>query len=447
MKNKRCITCKQVKALTEFPKDGATNDGHRPKCRDCMAARRKALYSKEAEAAKYRRTGAKNRGKINASRNLKLYLRTKLCGTVDLIATRKYVELGVNLKSLEKWNVRKREIIKADVEKNYAKDNLIRNRLVKSRAFSNKLNFSNNKHALRLLIQKNYPDNLKKIKNYRQSTVGTEVKATGYMLAQLTLTHRAVSVNNILHASCKLCGKLFKPTRSQTTNALLSIRTIGSYYNLYCSDGCRRSCTLTHLKPVDFASGLLKLWADSVKDRDGHTCQICDSLQYPQAHHIKPKATNPLLAYDLENGITLCRTCHMTKVHVDECSTHAISQRSCKAKHSRKEFKHTLTKNRRNIFYTALKWRNSEQKKKTLRDTNIADLSAMFLAFTRNKSPRALNNKFEHLINQSNNVMRRTTLNWLNGQDKNGLTRNADTYNTFMNNPDVKAFRSKPKRY
>lgn len=29
-----------------------------------------------------------------------------------------------------------------------------------------------------------------------------------------------------------------------------------------------------------------------------------------QVHHIRPWSKNPLLRYDPNNGITLCRTCH-----------------------------------------------------------------------------------------------------------------------------------------
>ena len=57
-------------------------------------------------------------------------------------------------------------------------------------------------------------------------------------------------------------------------------------------------------------------WRNHVFERDNYTCQKCGEHSgnghavelHP--HHIKPFATNPLLRYDLDNGITLCKSCH-----------------------------------------------------------------------------------------------------------------------------------------
>jgi len=52
-------------------------------------------------------------------------------------------------------------------------------------------------------------------------------------------------------------------------------------------------------------------WTKSVKERDGRRCQCCDSAENLHAHHIKPKALHPELAFDISNGITLCESCHI----------------------------------------------------------------------------------------------------------------------------------------
>lgn len=36
----------------------------------------------------------------------------------------------------------------------------------------------------------------------------------------------------------------------------------------------------------------------------------CSCKKGLQVHHIRPWSKNPLLRYDIKNGITLCRTCH-----------------------------------------------------------------------------------------------------------------------------------------
>jgi 5-methylcytosine-specific restriction endonuclease McrA len=64
-------------------------------------------------------------------------------------------------------------------------------------------------------------------------------------------------------------------------------------------------------------------WAKAIKKRDNYTCRRCGITQDEylakvgqniQSHHIKPKETFPELAYNLDNGLTLCGTCH-GKVH------------------------------------------------------------------------------------------------------------------------------------
>jgi len=77
-------------------------------------------------------------------------------------------------------------------------------------------------------------------------------------------------------------------------------------------------------------------WAKHVYERDNYTCQHCGAkgIEPSQsfieqegrtitifdpglklyAHHIKPYALFPKLAYDIDNGITLCHKCHV-KAH------------------------------------------------------------------------------------------------------------------------------------
>ena len=61
---------------------------------------------------------------------------------------------------------------------------------------------------------------------------------------------------------------------------------------------------------------LHRLWAIMVKRRDNKVCRRCHATQELQAHHIKPKALFPRLAYKLWNGITLCRRCHKEYHHI-----------------------------------------------------------------------------------------------------------------------------------
>lgn len=58
----------------------------------------------------------------------------------------------------------------------------------------------------------------------------------------------------------------------------------------------------------------LKQWSKSVRDRDNNTCQIC-GLQSTEpmkihAHHLESFDTHKELRTDIDNGVTLCNSCH-----------------------------------------------------------------------------------------------------------------------------------------
>lgn len=53
------------------------------------------------------------------------------------------------------------------------------------------------------------------------------------------------------------------------------------------------------------------IWRKTVYARDNWTCQHCKVKQrFPVAHHIKTFKDYPELRFDVDNGITLCRSCH-----------------------------------------------------------------------------------------------------------------------------------------
>jgi hypothetical protein len=60
----------------------------------------------------------------------------------------------------------------------------------------------------------------------------------------------------------------------------------------------------------------LRLWREAVFARDAWTCQHCGDNKGGNlnAHHIKQFAHFPELRTAIENGITLCKSCHI-KVH------------------------------------------------------------------------------------------------------------------------------------
>lgn len=72
-----------------------------------------------------------------------------------------------------------------------------------------------------------------------------------------------------------------------------------------------------------FSSYKLRKWRVAVLKRDGYRCQLCNDKPSQtsrlSAHHIEPKALVPSLAYDINNGITLCSAvCHRRICHQEQ---------------------------------------------------------------------------------------------------------------------------------
>lgn len=71
-------------------------------------------------------------------------------------------------------------------------------------------------------------------------------------------------------------------------------------------------------------------WSEKVKRRAGYLCQECRKYGRTEnglpvaakiAHHIKPLAQYPELAYDVTNGEALCLKCH-AKRHPEKGGKH-----------------------------------------------------------------------------------------------------------------------------
>lgn len=52
-------------------------------------------------------------------------------------------------------------------------------------------------------------------------------------------------------------------------------------------------------------------WIRAVKERDGYRCKNCGTTEKLHAHHIVPWKEDFNLRFDIDNGETLCSTCHL----------------------------------------------------------------------------------------------------------------------------------------
>lgn len=124
-----------------------------------------------------------------------------------------------------------------------------------------------------------------------------------------------------LMVKCANCGKYFIPEHYSTSKRCASLDGLRSGESkLYCSDECKRSCSVYGQK--DYPNGFKTYknqrpgqaqWREMVLERDNHTCQICGKYSPDGkglvAHHMLPVSHNPIESMDIDIGITLCDDC------------------------------------------------------------------------------------------------------------------------------------------
>jgi len=77
----------------------------------------------------------------------------------------------------------------------------------------------------------------------------------------------------------------------------------------------------TKLNTLERCRGEYREWRNGVFIRDSYTCQKCGIksvsgvVVYLHAHHIKHFAQEPTERFKIENGITLCKDCHLLEHH------------------------------------------------------------------------------------------------------------------------------------
>lgn len=113
---------------------------------------------------------------------------------------------------------------------------------------------------------------------------------------------------------CKECGTKFMFKPSQTKH----YKGAGQYCSRECS--YKGIVKTTSTKPINDKYGRSKRkadreWQKAIRDKYDCLCQRCGKYEkYIHAHHISTRSQRPDLKHDINNGITLCNSCH-TWVH------------------------------------------------------------------------------------------------------------------------------------
>lgn len=115
---------------------------------------------------------------------------------------------------------------------------------------------------------------------------------------------------------CEVCGKDFivkmgdhKRGRKFCSRKCFGIGTGGSNCHFWEGGKTKASIIFRH------SSGYKK-WRNRVLERDNYTCQKCRTVAtsgdgiYLHVHHVKSVSEYPELILDINNGTTLCLSCH-----------------------------------------------------------------------------------------------------------------------------------------
>lgn len=112
-------------------------------------------------------------------------------------------------------------------------------------------------------------------------------------------------------ARCKHCASDFK--------------TYKSVQKIYCSADCKKADYKIRFKGENSprweggktsenrklrASAGFKEWRGNVFSRDGYKCKLCGASKDLHPHHIIHLSEDITKALDINNGVTLCSTCH-----------------------------------------------------------------------------------------------------------------------------------------
>lgn len=114
--------------------------------------------------------------------------------------------------------------------------------------------------------------------------------------------------------TCEQCGASFTVKKSRVANGR----------GRFCSRACKgrwQSANAVGEQAYNWQGGIHsderwtpehRAWRDAVFSRDNYTCQKCGERGGNlNAHHIKHWASYPDLRFDVSNGQTLCKPCHL----------------------------------------------------------------------------------------------------------------------------------------
>ena len=151
----------------------------------------------------------------------------------------------------------------------------------------------------------------------------------------------------VLEYQCEICGKIFKGDK-YNANRFCSRECYNQFHNIknkerkclccgkifiartstnkYCSQECHLKILhennrgenhpnwhggITSENEKLRKSEQYKEWQQSVYQRDYYKCQVCGNKDHINAHHLFGWKEYPDKRFDINNGVTLCKKCHI----------------------------------------------------------------------------------------------------------------------------------------
>lgn len=140
-----------------------------------------------------------------------------------------------------------------------------------------------------------------------------------------------------LQVKCTYCGAWFTPELSNVIRRLGCINgNISGEQRFYCSINCKKVCPIYRQKlyPKDMTKRSMSREVQPelrklVFERDRYICQKCEKSQLEldvplHCHHITGVEQNPIESADVDNCITLCKTCHSETHKLPKCSRYHL---------------------------------------------------------------------------------------------------------------------------
>lgn len=275
---KICFKCKKLKSLKEFHKSKDKKDGVVSLCKICAIQKSKDYYEENKDSINEKRKAnyLENKEKIN-DRN-------------------------------KKWRKNNKEKVK-ESKKKYQEQHKEKNKL-----YFKQWNLENKAKSKKRKVE------------YRNSKA---IYTLGNKIAWYDYTE--CSEDGYLIVKCRYCGKKFIPKVKQVFSRAGALNGLGVDQNsLYCSSGCKKACPTFNQKfhykgqKIDGSSREVQPELRQMcLERDEYTCQKCGAKGKTvqlHCHHIYPLNESPITSADVDNCITLCKSCHKEAHKIAGCN-------------------------------------------------------------------------------------------------------------------------------